>query len=78
VPVLLAPISSALNLICTETAISSSHFEFTAALICGNDLQNSDLKSLLVNVGLYHLIVVSCSHLNFFEALTQKLPLKES
>lgn len=69
---LFAPVSSAVFEACLNRSSYSNHFEFTSALICGRNIENDSLRALLISVGLYHLVVVSCSHLEFVDSLVAK------
>ncbi len=51
---------------------TSAYEELHSGIVCGANLQHSDLKQLFQNTGLYHLLVVSGSHLGFIIWWLQK------
>lgn len=58
---------------------NARHSEIYQALICGSRVTEGELKSLLRQVGLIHLFVVSGAHLVFLDRLLQRiLPVRES
>lgn len=59
---------------CSSLIAPSPYFDFYAALICGLPLPPSSAKSLIIDSGLIHILVVSGAHLVFVESLLLKLP----
>ena len=60
---LLANQSNSLHQICLKILPPSDYLEVNQALVCGENLKSEALKQLFIDTGLYHLIVVSGSHL---------------
>lgn len=60
----LAPFSKSLQKICVDHSPQFSvHIESLNALVCGSSVKNSLIKELFINTELYHLLIVSGSHL---------------
>lgn len=73
-PYLLSSFSSSLQEVCPKLLPESSqHKEFLSAFLCGKNLQSEDLKEIFIFTALYHLIVVSASHLIFLTTLLEFL-----
>lgn len=64
---------SKLQSYCLKITPSSEYAEVYAALVCGNPLTTSDLSQNFKNLGIYHAIVVSGSHLIFLSTLLEKI-----
>ncbi len=64
----LAKLALPVHQACVAQAPVSPHRALYAALVCGADLPQGDLKDALRTTGLLHLIVVSGSHLIWLEA----------
>lgn len=63
-----------LNAYCVNTIPYNRRFsEILSALICGTSLKNLFDKRLFIEMGVYHFIVVSGSHLNLIEMIINKL-----
>lgn len=52
------------------------HHDLSQALLCGHELPISFQKQLILDSGLYHVLVVSGAHLVFFAQLLERLPRK--
>jgi hypothetical protein len=59
---------------CGTILPNSQYIELNRALVCGVDLPPGEVKDLLIGSGLIHLMVVSGSHLVFWEELLFFLP----
>jgi len=62
----LAALSIILHEKCLSLLPNSNFLSINQALLCGESLREQSLKQLFIQSGLYHLIVVSGSHLVFF------------
>lgn len=60
-----APISHKSHEFCLKFIPIHENSEVTSALICGEPLSNLEVKSIFIRSSLYHLIVVSASHLTW-------------
>lgn len=58
---------------CLNFTPESLNKEIYSALICGNKLSSSDFSQNLKNLGIYHVIIVSGSHLIFLSILVEKI-----
>jgi len=62
---------------CLQAFDGSAHYLSSSALFCGEKVTDPQEKALLVNAGLYHLVVIAGFHLNLIERiLNQALPPK--
>jgi predicted membrane metal-binding protein len=69
-----APISDHLQFICISSLNSEiSHSELLSAFVCGKSLPPGELRELWTTTGLYHLLVVSGSHLIFLMSIWELL-----
>ncbi len=64
---------SNLNQLCLSFTPSSAYAEIYSALICGNPTISAGLSQIFKNLGIYHAIIVSGSHLVFLSLLIEKL-----
>lgn len=58
---------------CLNFTPESSYSEIYASLVCGKSLVSHEFSQNLKNLGIYHVIVVSGSHLIFLSVLIEKL-----
>lgn len=63
----------ALNSYCLKFTPDSFYSDIYSALICGNNLSSTSFTQNLKNLGIYHVIVVSGSHLIFFSLVVEKI-----
>jgi hypothetical protein len=70
---LLAGFALSMHEFCLIKLSSSAHYDLNAALFCGRSPTSSELKRLYIESGLFHLLVVSGSHLTFLEMGLRKL-----
>ncbi len=59
----LKPISDLLHSQCLSWISASQFWELKAALICGEDIQNSSIKKTLIHLNVYHVAVISAAQL---------------
>lgn len=68
-----SPLTEKLHDICLSQVPTGPYQELYQAMICAEDLKSAQLRSLFVDTGLYHLIVVSGSHLVLIGIVFEKL-----
>ena len=69
----MAPLSNLLQKTCTENSpLLSLHVESLNSLVCGSSVKNLLIKDLFLNTELYHLLIVSGSHLQTLLWIFQK------
>lgn len=65
--------SAPVHKFCQNFLSGTAHESINRALLCGAELHEPELHLLLVEVGLYHLVVVSGAHLTFLERSFRRL-----
>ncbi|MFN7730125.1 MAG: ComEC/Rec2 family competence protein [Bdellovibrio sp.] len=70
---LLAGFAQSMHEICLIKLSSSAHYDVNAALFCGKSPTSHELRLLYIESGLFHLLVVSGSHLTFLEMALRKI-----
>ncbi len=68
----ISDITNSLQSQCLKFTPDSFYKEIYAALVCGKKLQSSEFSQNLKNLGIYHVIIVSGSHLIFLSLLVEK------
>lgn len=66
---LLTPFSKIAHEICLNNVPQTNLKPLYSSLICGAELNESELQNLFRSTGLFHLVVVSGAHLTFLESL---------
>lgn len=69
----ISDLTNSLHFQCLKLTPKSFYAEIYSALICGKNLSTTSLTQNLKNLGIYHMIIVSGSHLVFLSVLIEKI-----
>lgn len=67
----ISDLTNSLHIQCLNFTPHSLYSNIYAALVCGKDLDGTELTQSLKNLGIYHVIIVSGSHLVFLSSLIE-------